>query len=79
KKKKKRLHLAKKKVLFHQDNAQIHMCPAPMKRFTTREQLIAETEAYFKGLDKSYCSDGLKKLDNHWIKCIELKGEYVEK
>jgi len=28
------------------------------KRFTTREQLIAETEAYFKGLDKSYYSDG---------------------
>jgi len=23
-------------------------------------------------LDKSYYSDGLKKLENHWIKCIEL-------
>ncbi|KAG5323797.1 SETMR methyltransferase, partial [Pseudoatta argentina] len=42
------------------------------KRFT-REQLIAETEAYFEGLDKSYYSDGLKKLKNRWIKCIELK------
>ncbi|KAG5318550.1 SETMR methyltransferase, partial [Pseudoatta argentina] len=98
-----RPHLAKKKVLFHQDNARIHMCPTPMakfnefryellphpaysldlapcdyflfpnlkewfggKRFTTREQLIAETEAYFEGLDKSY-SDGLKKLENRWI------------
>ncbi|EGI61648.1 Histone-lysine N-methyltransferase SETMAR [Acromyrmex echinatior] len=49
------------------------------KRFTIREQLIAETEAYFEGLDKSYYSDGLKKLENHWIKCIELKGDYVEK
>jgi len=37
------------------------------KRFTTREQLIAETEAYFEGLDKSYYSNGLKKLEN-WIK-----------
>jgi len=45
------------------------------KRFTTGEQLIAETEAYFEGLDKSYYSDGLKKLKIHWIKCIELKGE----
>ena len=26
--KKKHLHLAKKKVLFHQDNARVHMCPA---------------------------------------------------
>ncbi|XP_018314122.1 uncharacterized protein [Mycetomoellerius zeteki] len=36
------------------------------KRFT-REQLITETEAYFEGLDKSYYSDGLKKLENRWI------------
>jgi len=43
------------------------------------QKLIAETEAYFEGLDKSYYSDGLKKLENHWIKCIELKEDYVEK
>ena len=49
------------------------------KGFTTKEQLIAETEIYFEGLDKSYYSDGFKKLDNHWIKCIELKRDYVEK
>ncbi|KAG5314934.1 SETMR methyltransferase, partial [Acromyrmex insinuator] len=114
--KKKRSHLAKKKVLFHQDNTRVHTCPAPItkfnefryellphlayspdlalcdyflfpnlkkwfgeKRFTTREQFIAEIEAYFEGLDKSYYSDGLKKLENRWIKCIELKGDYVEK
>jgi len=28
------------------------------KKFTTREQLIAETETYFEGLDKSYYSNG---------------------
>ncbi|KAG5328403.1 SETMR methyltransferase, partial [Acromyrmex charruanus] len=49
------------------------------KKFTTREQLIAEAKAYFEGLDKSYYSDGLEKLENRWIKCIELKGDYVEK
>ncbi|KYM78410.1 PR domain zinc finger protein 1 [Atta colombica] len=48
-------------------------------RFTTREQLIAETEAYFDGFDKSYYSDDLKKLENHWIKYIELTKDYVEK
>ncbi|KAG5324189.1 SETMR methyltransferase, partial [Acromyrmex heyeri] len=47
------------------------------ERFITREQLIAETEAYFEGLDKSYYSDDLKKLKNHWIKCIELKGDML--
>ncbi|KAG5318563.1 SETMR methyltransferase, partial [Pseudoatta argentina] len=97
--KKKRPHLAKKKVLY-QDNVRVHTCPAPMakfnkfcyellpqptyspdlalcdyflfpnlkkwfggKRYTTREQLIVKTEAYFEGLDKSYYSD-LKKLEN---------------
>ncbi|KAG5328173.1 SETMR methyltransferase, partial [Acromyrmex charruanus] len=30
---KKRSHLAKKKMLFHQDNARIHACPAPMVKF----------------------------------------------
>ena len=105
--------MAKKKELFHQDNARVPTCPAPMaefnefhdellphpayspdlapydyflfpnlkkwfggKRFTTRKQLIAETEAYFEGLDKLYYSNDLK---NRWIKCIELKGDYVEK
>jgi len=111
--KKKRFYLAKKKVLFHQDNARIHTCSAPMakfnefhyevlphpayspdlalydyflfpnlkkwfgeKRFTTREQLIAEKA--FEGFTNHY-SDDLKKLKNHWIKYIELKGDYVEK
>jgi len=31
--KKKHPHLAKKKVLFHQDNAQVHTCPVPMAKF----------------------------------------------
>jgi len=36
------------------------------KRFITKEQLIAETEAYFERLEyKSYYSDGLKKLEYH--------------
>ena len=101
--KKKRPHLVKKKVLFHQDNAQVpayvpgtngqiqrislriaspyspDLVPCDDflfpnlkkwfggKRFITREH---ETEAYFEGLDKSYYSDGLKKLENRWIKYI---------
>ena len=35
--------------------------------------------AYFEGLEKSYYTEGLEKLENRWSKCIELKGDYVEK
>ncbi|KAG5347133.1 SETMR methyltransferase, partial [Acromyrmex charruanus] len=89
--KKKRPHLAKKKVLFHQDNARVHTCSAPMAKFNefryellphpaySPDLLIAETETYFEELDKSYYSDDLNKLKSPWIKCIELKGDYVEK
>ena len=31
--KKKHFHLAKKKILFYQDNARIHTCPAPIAKF----------------------------------------------
>ena len=34
---------------------------------------------YFKDLPKSYFLDGLKKLEKRLEKCIELKGDYVEK
>ena len=33
----------------------------------------------FEELDKSYYSNGLKKLENRWSKYIELKKDYVEK
>lgn len=98
--KEKRPHLARKKVLFHQDNARVHTCPPPMakfhefkyellphpayspdlapcdyflfpnlkkwlggKRFTSRDEVIDETNAYFEGLEKTYFSDGIKKLE----------------
>ncbi|XP_033221847.1 histone-lysine N-methyltransferase SETMAR-like, partial [Belonocnema kinseyi] len=49
------------------------------KRFYLNEELIAETEAYFGDLPIEYFSDGIKKLENRWTRCIDLKGEYVEK
>lgn len=114
--KQKRPHLAKKKVLFHQDNARVHTCVVTMakihelgyellphpayspdlapcdyflfpnlkkwlggKRFGSNEEVITETNAYFESLEKSYYLEGIKKLEKRWTKCIELKGDYVEK
>jgi len=41
--------------------------------------VIAETNDYFSDLDKSYYSEGINKLEQRWTKCINLKGDYVEK
>ncbi|CAK9806326.1 hypothetical protein ANTPLA_LOCUS4839 [Anthophora plagiata] len=45
--------------------------PAPKKAKTVKSA--------DKDLPKSYFLDGLKKLEKRWEKCINLKGNYVEK
>ena len=50
-----------------------------MQKFESNVKVIASPEAYFADLQKTCFSDGLKKLDHRWVKCIELKGNYVEK
>ena len=46
------------------------------KRFTSNEE-VAETDAYFEGLDVSYYRKGIEMLENRYTKCIALEG-YVE-
>jgi len=48
------------------------------KRFASNE-IIAETNAYFAEFEKPYFLEGLKKLENRWARCIEIKGDYIEK
>lgn len=48
------------------------------QRFSTNEEVEWETDAYFEGLEQDYYSKGIAMLEKRWIKCIELKGEYVE-
>jgi len=47
------------------------------QKFASNEEVVATTDA--KDLKKTYFSDGLIKLEYRWVKCIELKGDYVEK
>lgn len=112
----KRPRLARKKVLFHQDNAPVHKSTVAMaklhelgfgllphppyspdlapsdfflfpnlkiwlggKRFSSNEEVIATVDKYFEGLETSFFSEGIKKLEHRWTKCIELQGDYVEK
>jgi len=43
----------------------------PRQKFASNEEVVTATQAYF--------ADGLKKLEHRWVKCIELKADYVEK
>jgi len=45
------------------------------QKFASNEEVVAATEACFADLEKSYFSDGLKKLEHRWVKSIELKGD----
>lgn len=48
------------------------------KRFYSNDEVIAETSAYFADLPKSYYSDGIKRIESLWKRCIELEGIYIE-
>ena len=49
------------------------------EKFESNEEIIAAAEAYFADLQKTCFSDGLKKLEHRWVKCIEIKGDCVKK
>lgn len=49
------------------------------KRFVSNSEVIAETNAYFEGFEKTYFREGINMLEKRWKKCIDLKGDYVEK
>ncbi|GFU02016.1 putative DD34D transposase [Nephila pilipes] len=48
------------------------------KKFSSNEEVIAETEAYFEAKDKSYYKNGIEKLEGRYNQCITLEGNYVE-
>ncbi|GFW62127.1 hypothetical protein TNCV_1685581 [Trichonephila clavipes] len=46
--------------------------------FCADEEIIVETEAYFKAEDKSYYENGIEKLYGRDKRCIALEGNYIE-
>ena len=49
------------------------------KRFYSNDKIISQTNSYFEDLEKSYFLEGIQKLKKRWTKCIEFKGDYIEK
>lgn len=48
------------------------------KKFGSNEEVIAETEAYFKAKDKPFYKKGVEMLERRWTDCITLEGNYVD-
>lgn len=48
------------------------------KKFSTNEEVIAESKAYVEDKEKSYYKNGIEKLHDHYSCCIPLEGNYVE-
>lgn len=49
------------------------------QRFMSDDEVITKTEEYFEGFSSSYYLDGIRRLEKRLDKCVELKGDYVEK
>lgn len=45
------------------------------KTVNPRNEQVIATKAYFEDFQKMYFWDGLKKLENRWVMCIELKSD----
>jgi hypothetical protein len=48
------------------------------KKFSTNEEVIVKTEAYFEAISKSYYKNGIEKLYDSFDHCIALERNYVE-
>lgn len=48
------------------------------ERLDSNDELVAQTNTYFKICDKFYYVEDVKKSNKHWAKRMEPKGEIIE-
>ena len=48
------------------------------KRFSSNDEVIHETEAYFAELNESHYHKDITMLEDRWTNCIAIGGFYVE-
>ncbi|XP_014483746.1 PREDICTED: uncharacterized protein LOC106746967 [Dinoponera quadriceps] len=49
------------------------------KRFASNEEVERTVDEYFNSLPESHFREGIPMLKKRWTKCVEVKGDYVEK
>jgi len=50
-----------------------------LKRFSCDEELKSAVRRWFQKQNTDFFKDGSQKLVQHWWKCIEVHGDFVEK
>ena len=51
------------------------------KRFSSDDEVIAATEAYFEAKDKSFYKKGIESLEKRWndyVRKVIMEGDYVD-
>ena len=51
----------------------------PGRCFETDNDVIDAVEDFLTGQDSSFSYNGIAKLEERWHKCVEAKGDYIEK
>jgi len=49
------------------------------KRYQSDDEVASAVEDYFEGQKETFLKTGIQMLKHHWKKCVDLKGDYVEK
>ena len=48
------------------------------KKFSSDDEVIATTEAYFEAKDKLFYKKGIGSLEKRWNDCIAMEDDYVD-
>ena len=49
------------------------------KQYRTNDEVISAVEDFFKDQDESFYAIGIQALQRRWKKCVDRRGDYVEK
>ena len=49
------------------------------RHYRSDEEVIAAREEFFKDKDEGFYTAGIQGLQHRWRKCVDRKGDFVEK
>ena len=49
------------------------------RNFGSNKGVINTVDEYFGDQKEAFCFEGISKFEQSWRKCIEAKGDYIEK